>query len=63
MMTKNRFTFRPSSFVFQSASEASEEKGISMNSELNQILTTYYEFMKQNPNTSVWNLIHKENKK
>lgn len=62
-MTKNRFTFRPSSFVFQSASKAAEKKGISMNSELNQILTTYYEFMSRNPNASVWALIQKDNKK
>lgn len=60
-MTKIRFTFRPAEFVFNEASKSAKSKNISINSEINQILTTYYEYMKDNPKASVWSQI-KENK-
>ena len=60
-MTKLRFTFRPAEFVFNQASKSAKEKNISINSELNQVLTTYYEYMNDNPKASVWSQI-KESK-
>ncbi len=58
-MTKQRFTFRPSDFVFENASKAAKEKSISINSEINGILSTYYKFLENNPQASVWQLIQK----
>ena len=56
-MTKLRFTFRPAEFVFNSASKSAKEKNISINSEINQILTTYYEYMEKHPKASIWSQI------
>lgn len=55
--SKLRFTFRPAKFVFDSASKSAKAKNISINSEINQILTTYYQFMDSNPKASVWSQI------
>lgn len=57
IMTKQRFTFRPSDFVFKNASKAAKDKSISINSEINGILSTYYQFLENNPQASVWQLI------
>lgn len=55
-----RFTLRPSEFVFASASKTAKEKNISINSELNQVLDTYYKFIEKHPDASVWSQIKGE---
>lgn len=53
-----RFTLRPAEFVFNSASKAAKEKNISINSELNQVLATYYKFIEKHPDASIWSQIN-----
>lgn len=62
-MTRTRFTYRPSEYVYEAASKSAKKKGISINSEINQILATYFDFMESHPGASVWNEINAKESK
>lgn len=57
-MTRKRFTYRPSEYVYEEASKSARKKGISINSEINQILATYFDYMDSHPGASVWTEIN-----
>lgn len=60
MVSGVRFIYRPSAHVFEKLSRDAELKGISLNSEINSILGSYYDYKDSYPEFSVWGFMDDE---
>lgn len=62
MIEKVRYTYRLRKELLETIESSAKEKGISINSEINNILVEYYNFKNRNPEANVWSMINSKKK-